>query len=157
MMLGMDIALVGIVTSDATPENGLISLIGITGDWVGAGVFCCSPKLASVICGRMLGSEPDADGPRVDEEVMDVVAELTNMVIGNIKNGLESVTGPLAISVPSVIHGRNFQFRNAAKPDFAALMFETEGEPFQVRLSLTESSDAPALRARVPIIGLAHM
>jgi len=157
MMLDMEVRAEGTV-SDARPsDNGLISLVGITGEWGGSGVFCCSPVLASIVCGRMLGREMDPARPVVDEEVLDVVAEITNMMIGNIKNGLEALTGPLAISVPTVIHGKNFQFRNACGLRGTALGFTTEGEEFEVRIALAPASAQSAVRSRIPILGLAHI
>jgi chemotaxis protein CheX len=144
--------------SDASPSaSGLIALVGITGDWGGSGVFCCSPVLASKISARMLGSEAGTDRPVIDEEVLDVVAEVTNMLVGNVKNGLESLTGPLAISVPTVIHGRNFQFRNACGLKGTSLAFTAEGEQFEVRIALAPAAERPAIRSRIPVLGLAHV
>ncbi len=155
-MLDMEVKFTGLA-AEAHPSNtGLISLVGITGEWGGSGVFCCSPTLASVICCRMLGSPP-AENPTIDEEVLDVVAEVTNMMIGNVKNGLEEVTGPLAISVPTVIHGKNFQFRNTTGLRGAALTFVTEGEQFEVRVSLAPMGEGTSSHHRAPILDLAHM
>ncbi len=154
-MLGMEVQFTGVAPGEPPAENGLISMIGITGEWGGAGIFCCSPALASLICARMLGTEPSSGTPAIDEEVMDVVAEVTNMVVGNIKNGLEPVTGALAISVPTVIHGRNFQFRNTAGLEYANLTFVTEGESFEVRVSLAPTVGKHV--SRVPMLGLAHI
>src|SRR5665213_472687 len=133
-MLGVEVQYTGIAGEARAPELGLISLVGITGDWGGSGVFCCTPVLASIICARMLGTDLNPGSPSIDEEVLDVVAEITNMMIGNIKNGLEPITGPLAISVPTVIHGRNFQFRNGSGLRGVSLAFAAEGELFEVRI-----------------------
>ncbi len=163
MMLDMEVTLDkdgradGAASESRPSENGLISLVGITGEWGGSGVFCCSPVLASIICARMLGCELDHSKPAIDEEVLDVVAEITNMMIGNIKNALEHLTGPLAISVPTVIHGRNFQFRNACGLKSTALGFSSEGEHFEVRIALAPASAHSAVRPRIPILGLAHI
>ena len=92
----------------------------------------------------------------INEEVLDVVAEMTNMMIGNIKNGLEPVTGPLAISVPTVIHGRNFQFRNAAGLRGASLHFAAEDENFEVRIALAPVASKPLVHAKIAVLGLAH-
>lgn len=156
MMLDMRVDYAGIVSDLRPSESGLISLVGITGDWGGSGIFCCPPALASLLHTRMLGGEPDQNRG-IDEEVLDVVAEVTNMMVGNIKNTLEEVTGPLAISVPTVIHGRNFQFRNALGLRGAALAFASEGQRFEVRISLAPTSDPVGVRSRIPILGLAHI
>ena len=134
MMLDMEVRFTGPAGQTRAPELGIISLVGITGDWGGSGVFCCSPVLASILCARMLGDEVTPGAVSINEEVLDVVAEITNMMIGNIKNGLEPITGPLAISVPTVIHGRNFEFRNASSLQAVALAFATEDQAFEVRM-----------------------
>ncbi len=157
MMLDIEVRHEGTATDASPSATGLISLVGITGEWGGSGVFCCSPVLASIICSRMLGAELDSARPIIDEEVLDVVAEVTNMMIGNIKNGLEPVTGPLAISVPTVIHGRNFQFRNACGLKGTALSFSAEGEHFEVRIALAPTAEQNAIRSRIPVLGLAHV
>jgi chemotaxis protein CheX len=156
-MLGIEVESTGEAVGTRVPELGIISLVGITGDWGGSGVFCCTPVLASVICARMMGTDLNPGSPSIDEEVLDVVAEITNMMIGNIKNGLEAITGPLAISVPTVIHGRNFQFRNTFGLRAVALAFLAEGEVFEVRISLAPVAEKPLVRSRIPVIGLAQI
>ncbi len=155
-MLDMKVEFAGMAADAEASGSGLISLVGITGDWGGSGVFCCSPRFAAIVCGRMLGSEVDPANPVINEEVLDVVAELTNMMVGNIKNGLEPITGPLAISVPTVIHGRNFQFRNAAGLKGASLRFEGEDEQFEVRIALAPVAVKSTGHPKIPVLGLAH-
>jgi CheY-specific phosphatase CheX len=156
-MLDMEVRFTGLASDSRAADTGLISLVGITGEWGGSGVFCCSPALARIIWARMLGGDAGDGSPVIDEEVLDVVAEVTNMMIGNVKNGLEVITGPLAISVPTVIHGRNFQFRSSASLSGVALSFVTEGECFELRISLAPSAEQPAGKSRVPVLGLAHI
>jgi chemotaxis protein CheX len=156
MMLDMAVENTGDASEAAPTGSGLVAIVGITGDWAGSGLFCCSPAFASLICSKMLGTAIDPANDAIGEEVLDVVAEVTNMVIGNIKNSLEPVVGPLAISVPTVIHGRNFHFRNLAGLSKSATLFEAEGEKFEVRVSLAPAQQA-ANRPRIPVFGLAHV
>lgn len=156
MMLDMQVQVSGLVAEARLSASGLISLVGITGEWGGSGVFCCSPLLASIISSRMLGTELDLSRPVIDEEVLDAVAEVTNMMIGNVKNGLEPITGPLAISVPTVIHGRNFEFRNACGLRGTALSFTAENERFEVRVALAPAEQNSG-RSRIPVLGLASI
>ena len=67
------------------PFDGLIGLVGIAGTWVGAGRISCSATLACRLSGALLMSEYSA----VNEDVLDAMAELTNMIIGNVKSTLE--------------------------------------------------------------------
>jgi CheY-specific phosphatase CheX len=56
------------------------SLIGLAGPWMETGSIACSPKMVCKISGALLMSE----FPGVDDEVLDAVAEVTNMVIRNV-------------------------------------------------------------------------
>lgn len=156
-MLDMDVRFTGVAGEARAPELGIISLVGITGEWGGSGVFCCSAALAGVLCSRMLGTELSEGAPVINEEVLDVVAEIANMMIGNVKTALEAVTGPLAISVPTVIHGRNFDFRNTSGLRSAALAFVAGDHRFELRLSLAPTAERSAPRTCVPVFGLAHI
>src|ERR1700722_14196205 len=67
-------------------NNGsVMAFIGLAGTWAGTGCITCSPALACRVCSLMLMTDSKA----VDEEVLDAVAELTNMIIGNVKTDLE--------------------------------------------------------------------
>ena len=157
MMLGMEACYEGPILDAQKSETGLISLVGITGEWGGSGVFCCSPEFANDLCVSMLGGMMETDKAGIDDEVMDVVAEMTNMMIGNIKNCLEPVTGPLAISVPTVLHGRNFQFRNIAGLRGTNLGFSAGRGKFEVRMALAPAPEANVVRSKIPILGLAAL
>ncbi len=153
-MLGIEPRYKGLAGETRAPELAIISLVGITGDWGGSGVFCCSTVLASLLCARMLGTEP---GPTIDDEVLDVVAEITNMMIGNVKTALENAVGPLAISVPTVIHGRNFEFRNTLGLRSLAMAFTAEDHDFEVRISLAPTAGHDSPRSRVAVLNLLHV
>jgi chemotaxis protein CheX len=45
----------------------------------------------------------------VDEDVLDAVAEITNMIIGSVKTDLEGELGPLGLSIPTVGIRTEFQ------------------------------------------------
>jgi chemotaxis protein CheX len=84
-------------------NDGVVSLIGITGEWVGSGVLSCSSECARWMSSQFLMS----DYPEVNDEVLDAIGEITNMIVGNFKNKVAEQTGPLAMSVPAVVHGQN--------------------------------------------------
>ena len=39
-------------------------------------------------------------------EVLDGIGELANMILGNFKESIETQTGPLALTVPTVVYGK---------------------------------------------------
>jgi chemotaxis protein CheX len=124
------------------PHEGIMSFIGLTGAWVGTGTIICPAKMACRICSQMLLTESKS----VDEEVLDAIAELTNIVIGSVKNDLEHELGPLGLSIPSVIFGRNFKTKNTAQVERVIERFHWEGEMLLVKLCL-----APSEKRTIPV------
>ena len=116
-------------------DGDVSSLIGLAGSWTGTGSLCCSAPLACRLCSQLLLTDVRA----VDEEVLDAIAELTNMIIGSVKNDLELRLGPLGLSIPTVVYGRNFRTRSTPAPQWTSVRFLWDGDPLLVRLSLTPS------------------
>jgi chemotaxis protein CheX len=143
-MLGVDIEPGEVTVEHAAPEanDGVVSFIGVAGTWTGTGSLSCSPALACQICSKMLLMESAS----VDEEVLDAVAELTNMIIGNVKSDLEQHLGPLGLSIPTVIFGRNFKTKSGGNGDWITERFRWDGEELLVKLCLApaEKSNHPA-------------
>ena len=133
-MLGVDIEPLGFTLEDGTPNanDGVVSLIGLAGAWAGTGSVTCSPALACRICATMLMT----DTPSVNEEVLDAVAELTNMIIGNVKTDLEIETGPLGLSIPTVVFGKNFKTKSAGHAEWLVMPFRWDEEILTVKLCL---------------------
>jgi chemotaxis protein CheX len=118
---------------DAT--DGLVSFIGLAGSWAGTGSLTCSKALGCRISSQMLMTETTS----IDEEVLDVVAEITNMVIGSVKTDLEAELGPLGLSIPTVVFGRNFTTKSAGNTDWFVVRFQCEGEQLIVKMCLAPS------------------
>jgi chemotaxis protein CheX len=134
-MLGEELLPAGVTTERDTPDvrDGVVSFVGLAGSWTGTGSITCSPELACRICAQMLMTEASA----VNEEVLDAVAEITNMIIGNVKTDLEPHLGPLGLSVPTVVYGRNFRARNAGHAEWVVARFAWGDEMLTVKLSLS--------------------
>jgi chemotaxis protein CheX len=139
-MLGTELASGNVVIEGTTPDlnDGVVSFIGIAGTWAGTGSISCSPQTACRICSQLLMTETSA----VDEEVLDAVAELTNMIIGSVKTDLESYLGPLGLSIPTVVFGRNFKTRSVGNTEWINVTFDWEGESLLVKMCLAPSDKA---------------
>ena len=123
------------------PTDGVVSFIGLAGAWVGTGSLCCSPRFACHISAYFLTGEPPASNQAVDEEVLDSVAEITNMIIGNFKTMLEESLGPLGLSIPTVIFGRNFTSRSAGREEWTIIPFFCGEERMDVRVCLAPNRE----------------
>jgi chemotaxis protein CheX len=77
--------------------------------------------------------------PAVNEEVLDAVAELTNMIIGSVKTDLEQHLGPLGLSIPTVVFGRNFKTRSSGSAEWIVVRFHWEDECLLVKVCLART------------------
>ena len=103
-MLSMEVTSVEVLAPQAVvspPSSGLISLIGLAGRWAGTGSVACTAQFACVLSSQFLMTEYDS----VNDDVLDAIAEITNMIIGNVKTALEEKVGEMGLSTPTVIFG----------------------------------------------------
>jgi chemotaxis protein CheX len=117
----------------------VVALIGIAGAWAGAGSISCSAETACRVCAHMLMTE----APSVNEDVLDAVAELTNMIVGNVKTELEARVGPLGLSIPTVVYGRNFQTKTARASGWIVTRFRWVDDVLTVKLCLAPHNRVP--------------
>ena len=136
-MLGAEIRQgeVSLETGSPHANDGVVSLIGLAGTWTGAGSLSCSPVLACRVCSHMLMTESTS----VNEDVLDAVAELTNMIIGSVKTDLEQHLGPLGLSIPTVVFGRNFKTRTTGNTEWIVVRFYWDDECLLVKVCLTRN------------------
>lgn len=117
---------------EPAPVDGVVALVGIAGTWTGTGRIYSSPEFARTVAGALLMTEFAA----VDADVLDAVAEVANMIIGNLKTMLEARLGPLALSVPTVIYGRNYQARTSSIHDWTVVPLRCGDEIMDIRFCL---------------------
>ncbi len=121
-------------------NDGVVSFIGLAGAWAGTGSLACSPSMACRICSQMLMTENAA----VNEEVLDAIAELTNMIIGGVKTELEPHLGQLGLSIPTVVFGRNFKTKGAGAADWIVAPFYWENDELLAKVCLAPGGKAAA-------------
>lgn len=87
----------------ATPPGGIkvTASVGLVGDWNGTAILECSGEMACILASAMLM----ADYRQVDEDVQDVIGEITNMFAGNVSRLLP---GSHALSPPCVVQGTQY-------------------------------------------------
>lgn len=119
--------------------DGVVALIGLAGQWVGGGIIHCDAPLARKLYRRFLMAETEPPGDGVNEEVLDAIAEIANMIIGNVKNDVEELVGNIGMGIPSVVYGRKFTTRNAGS-NWTVVPFACEGGHMRVKVCLTPPS-----------------
>ena len=117
------------------PVDGVVALLGFTGPWTGTGVLYCDERFACKIGSAMLMTEVT----QINGDVLDGLGEVANMVLGNFKESLEPRTGPLGLSVPTVVYGKNFSTRSAIKAEWILVPFNSaDGGRFEVRVCMQQ-------------------
>jgi chemotaxis protein CheX len=132
------------------PLDGVICLIGMAGPWTGTGTISCSAEFACRIASQMLMAEYLA----VDGDVLDAVAEVANMILGNVKTTLERSLGSMGMSIPTAIFGKNFLAKSFGDETWTVVVFDCEGLTLEVKLflkrvpmppsSVTKTANAPS-------------
>ena len=106
-------------------HNTLAGCVQITGEWQGTVTLYTRSELGKKIAANMLGlDETDID----NQQVQDVIGEITNIIAGNIKSLLPA---PCSISLPSVAV-TDYNLHHPRSETLTAVNFDCEGLPFLV-------------------------
>jgi chemotaxis protein CheX len=138
-MLGMEIEVgESFIEQTSPPESQkVVALIGLAGQWIGTGVVGCSPEFACRIASTMLMAEYEA----VNEDVLDAMAEMANMIFGNVKTELEESLGGLGLSIPTVIFGRNFATRSVGQQAWTVFPLKAGDDEMELKFCLMPNRD----------------
>jgi chemotaxis protein CheX len=138
-MLGIELEPCDAYLDKAPPPggDGILSFVGLAGTWVGTGSVSCSSAFACKMSSQFLTAEYNS----VNEDVLDAVAEITNMIIGNVKTLLEEDLGPMGLSIPTVIFGRNFASRTVGTFEWSVVPFLSDGELIHIQICLAPQKD----------------
>jgi len=112
--------------------DGVVGLLGFTGGWVGTGMLFCQDHFACRVGSAMLMHECK----EVNADVLDGIGEMANMILGNFKEAMEGRTGPLGLSVPTVVFGKNFSTRTPIQVPWIVVPFRFDQDVFQVRVCM---------------------
>ena len=106
-MLSMDIELEGGNVQANIENRRIVGTVGFAGKAVGSVNIQVNEAFAGTITAAMLGMEEDEiEG---DEEVHDVIGELSNMIGGDLKSRLCDGGFVCELSIPSIITGSDFK------------------------------------------------
>lgn len=113
-------------------EHDVTGVIGLSGESSGTVVISLEESVALGATKAMLCEEATV----IDDAVMDVVGELTNMIAGSAKATL--VGYDLRLALPSVITGSQHSIRFASTVRPAVVFFECEWGKFSLEVALSE-------------------
>ena len=103
--------------------------VQITGDWKGAVILDCSVNMAKEAAKIMLSIENDEEVNI--EDTQDALAELVNILGGNIKS---LFPGTCNLSLPTVVDGVEYQRRVPGSKQLSQITFQCNKENFMVTI-----------------------
>lgn len=112
--------------------DGVVGLLSFTGNWVGTGILFCEDHFACRVGSAMLLHECK----EINADVLDGIGEMANMILGNFKESIQSHTGPLSLSVTTVVYGKNFSTRSPIQAPWTVVPFQIDQDIFQVRICM---------------------
>jgi chemotaxis protein CheX len=124
-------------TESAAVTEGVIAQISVVGPCSMTSLVCCSADVARQIASAMLMQECAA----VDAEVLDAMAEIANMIVGNVKTDLDAQMGGVSLSIPTVTYGRNFTVHNHSNR-WMIVPFLMDAQPFNIKVCFEPETES---------------
>lgn len=107
------------------PGRMFTAVIGISGQWCGAIAMSFPPQTALGCTRRMLGAEFTGG----DEQIIDAVAEITNVIAGSAKARFDC-NPPLQLGLPTVVEGTGYNLKYPSKSVWLDVAFDSEAGDF---------------------------
>jgi chemotaxis protein CheX len=126
----------GVLTVPSEPQPPLVpdfaAMVGIAGGICGLVSIRTTAECARRIAAKMLGDEEI--GPA--EAAQDAFGEVCNMIAGSFKGRIAGMADGCALSVPTVIYGRDFTLFSLARGEHHEVTFLFEGRLLSISLDL---------------------
>jgi chemotaxis protein CheX len=110
----------------------LTAMVGLAGSLCGVVGLRASSESARRMAAKMLGLEDIGVG----DNVLDAFGEVCNMVAGGFKARIASLADGCALSVPTVISGRDYALHSLANGERFEVVFPFEGNALSVTLDM---------------------
>lgn len=104
-MLSMEVEAVEAKQGPIKDVKKIVGSVCFAGEVSGCMNIHVDNDLAKIITGNMLGEDPEDVG---EEEIIDVVGELSNMIGGDVKSRLCDADLLCSLSIPTTTSGKNF-------------------------------------------------
>lgn len=101
----------------------------ITGSMI---VSFSGPAILNIVA-NMLMEEPR---PKIDDEVVDAVGEITNMICGGAKAELAKIDHKFDLATPTMVVGKGVEISNYSSSPTVVIPFETDNGGFVVEANL---------------------
>jgi flagellar motor switch protein FliN len=133
-MLSMEIQFFELEPPDTAGVSRMVAAINFAGNIIGLINIQVTSDLARVMMASMLDLEPEE--VEDDAEIKDMLAEVSNIVAGNLKSTLNDAGHPCVISTPSLTYGADFSIKSLSMDRFERYIFSYQEELIFVEVGL---------------------
>jgi flagellar motor switch protein FliN len=112
----------------------LVAAVNFAGNIIGLINFQVSANLSRVMMAKMLDLEPEEIED--EDEIKDLLAEISNIIGGNLKSALNDAGHPCVISPPSLTYGADFSIKSLNMDRFERYVFNYQEEFIFVEVGL---------------------
>jgi flagellar motor switch protein FliN len=147
-MLSMEIKPVDV---EPPPGSGIPRMVG-TLNFAGnvSGIFNVQTTIdfGRLMAAGLLGMEPEEVDPKSD--IRDLLAEVTNIVGGNLKSSLNDAGHACILSTPSITYGTDFTIKSLSMDRFARFVFQHAEHVLIVEVGLKSVAGADGIDLSSP-------
>jgi len=147
-MLSLEIKPVDV---DPPPGSGIPRMVG-TLNFAGnvSGIFNVQTTIdfGRLMASSLLGMEPEEVDPKSD--IRDLLAEVTNIVGGNLKSSLNDAGHACILSTPSITYGTDFSIKSLSMDRFARFVFQHAEHVLIVEVGLKAVAGADGIDLSSP-------
>jgi flagellar motor switch protein FliN len=133
-MVSMEIEFSDSEPPDTAGVSRMVAAVNFAGNVIGLINIQVTSKLAKLMMANMLEIEPEE--VEDDGEIKDMLAEICNIVGGNLKSALNDAGHACVISTPSLTYGSDFSIKSLSMDRFERYVFKYQEDLIFVEVGL---------------------
>ncbi|WP_461211242.1 chemotaxis protein CheX [Desulfocurvus sp. DL9XJH121] len=120
------------IKKDSSAHGDITGVIGLSGARAGTISLTFTKECALAVVSSMLG-EPITE---LGDDIRDAVGEMTNMISGQARQGLQKIGLTIEAGIPTVVMGENHSISHLSKNPILAVPFSTDHGGFTLEVGL---------------------
>ena len=133
-MISMEIEVFDSEPPDTAGVSRMVAAVNFAGNIIGLINFQVTRPLAKLMMANMLETAPEE--VEDEAEIKDMLAEISNIVGGNLKSALNDAGHACVISTPSLTYGADFSIKSLSMDRFERFVFSYRDNPIFVEVGL---------------------
>ena len=120
------------IKKESTAHGDVTGVIGLSGDRSGTVSVTFTKNCVLTVVGNMIGETIT----EMNTDIRDAVGEMTNMISGQARQGMQKIGMTIEAGIPTVVMGENHSISHLSKNPILAIPFSTPHGDFTLEVSL---------------------